>query len=1042
MLLSAIILRAVTSLARKIATTIREPAPNPPGAMRERRAISRMSRSGTQFQSLMPKPHSLFRVSSTLPARIMEGTVLPEGAKMPNVYQQSFSLLEALWRPLVQHGIIEKVSAPVLASWIIQHIGASFPSSASEEPATRHAYLAYHSWNEYRAGDFDEYFWGAGAAGEKTVASDVQGKKTPGLAQLLPPALFDELCRMLSTTRDARIPERPYASFNGQTEGLWFYGLHQFDHVSSADELPKLQDQFCQRGIGPGGQLVLRSRPFGGLALDARDLDYYRDDFDTKALIKEQTTADNLDDKRMTFLMLFMRGKKNSKLNETFLWNQQYKNNRLDTLLDARRLGSESSTEDDMRTSVRQALDLAVCLSFAAAREVEKQLGATIAREELLSALLGAEVRGTSAAPGTGKPLLDVSERTQLMNACTWPDSALGIAAAATCAIVRLLLGASPSAFDALFDHFDYLEQGGVSAMLDFKNGYLREVAAWGDVLDMRDADNERFSYRDLYVAPEFEQRPGADARPSSSSDPRAANPACIVARMPGRARLLIQAGSGMGKTTYVKGLAAGIARMRISGDGTLFNTLTHHEAAVPLMNCTPVLIAQPEAALAGKGFEALESTRPELSSDEFASLLYRQLPDALKAPFRTVSNGDKQAALELFRSLLKAPDSLVIVDSIDEVPLAVRNRYIDCLADLAEDPHYNIQRLIVTSRPLEDASELKLEHALSDNIVRLLPFDQDRQRDLFERLRQNHPEDDAQAIAFEDIAETPGFDSLLGNPLLLTALVRSLLRNPHATAFNVLDTLVELLPKLPEQDVYDDLVLAHIAFDMTANAGGDSIDELTFRKRYQTYRGVARSEATLGAGGDEPSREDIIDRMVTRRGILTMRNGNVSFEHTIVRALFACRHVLNALTSGVSERLSQEQYDRAYNLYSALLDVCIDPERGDAAAELAILLLLSARRPYATRFYEDLQADIYRELCGLTLNAFGENQYHHDVAVKLIQASHSFDFGLPCRRNEQIRVWESRLVAFADYYAADEASIVDHERTDETSANKRAEER
>ena len=148
--------------------------------------------------------------------------------------------------------------------------------------------------------------------------------------------------------------------------------------------------------------------PFGDLVLDARDLDDYRDDFDTKALLKEQTTADNLDDKRMTFLMLFMQGKKNSKLNETFLWNQQYKGNRLDTLMDTRRLGSDSSTEDDMRTSVRQALDLAVCLSFAAAREGEKQLGASAAREELLSALLNAEVRGTSAAPGTGEPLLDV----------------------------------------------------------------------------------------------------------------------------------------------------------------------------------------------------------------------------------------------------------------------------------------------------------------------------------------------------------------------------------------------------------------------------------------------------------------------------------------------------------------------------------------------------------------------------------------------------------------------------------------------------------
>lgn len=960
---------------------------------------------------------------------------------MPNIYQQSFSLLEALWQPLVQHGIIERASAPKLEKWIVQNIGASFPSAAHEEPTRRQAYKAYHSWDEYQTGDFDQYFWGADAAGEEAAPSDTQGKKAPGLAQLLPPALFDELCRMLSSTRDARIPRRPYAAFNDQKEGLWFYGLHQFDYVNS-DEIPRLEDQFCQRGIGPDGQLVLRSRPFGNLVLNALDLDYYRHDFDTGALLNEQTTADNLLDKRMTFLMLFMKGKKNSNLNETFFWTQQYKGNRLDTLLDTRRLGSASSTEDDMRTSTRQALDLTVCLSFAAAREVEKQLGASAAREELLSALLGAEVRGPAAAPGTGEPLLDASERMQLMNACTWPDSALGIAAAATCAIVRLLLGASASAFDALFDHFDHLEQGGVSAMLDFKNGYLSEVAAWGDVLDMRDADNERFSYSDLYVAPEFEQRPAPGAGASSSSDPRAANPACIIARMPGRARLLVQAGSGMGKTTYVKGLAAGIARMRISGDGTLFNTLARHEAAAPLMNCTPVLIAQPEAALAGKGFEALESTRPELSSDEFVGLLYRQLPDALKAPFRTASNGDKQAALELFRNLLKAPDSLVIVDSIDEVPLAVRNRYIDCLADLAEDPRYNIQRLIVTSRPLEDASELKLEHATAGNVVRLLPFDRNRQRDLFERLCQNHLGKGAQTIAFEDIAETPGFDSLLGNPLLLTALVRSLLRNPHATAFNVLDTLVELLPKLPEQDPYDDLVLARIAFDMTANAGGNSIDERTFRERYQTYRGEARRAATGGATVDERSREDVIDRMVTRRGILTLRNGQVAFEHTIVRALFACRHVLNTLTSGVSDSISQEQYDRTCRLYSALLHACFDSANNDAAAGLALLLLLSARRPYGTRLYEDLQADIYRDLCGVTLNAFGETQNQHDAAVKLIRASHTFDFGLPCQRNEQIKVWESRLVAFADYYAAGEAPDNGHGHTTSTSATQRTGER
>ena len=86
----------------------------------------------------------------------------------------------------------------------------------------------------------------------------------------------------------------------------------------------------------------------------------------------------------------------------------------------------------------------------------------------------------------------------------------------------------------------------------------------------------------------------------------------------------------------------------------------------------------------------------------------------------------------------------------------------------------------------------------------------------------------------------------------------------------------------------------------------------------------------------------------------------------------------------------------------------------------LALLLLLSVRRPYGAWIYENLQTDLYRDLCGFTLNAFGEQQRRHDEAVKLIRASHSFDFGLPCQRNDQIRVWESRLVAFADYYAGD----------------------
>lgn len=945
---------------------------------------------------------------------------------MPDVYQQAFALMEALWQPLIERGVIERATAPQLSKWIETHVGASFPPNP-DEPATRHAYKPFHAWDDYRRGALDAYFWGEAAEAaehEPDAATDpAPDAPVPGLAQLLPRDLFDELCRLLSTTRDARIPEQPYASFGDYTKGLWFYGLHQLDGLD-AKKRPQLTDQFCQRGIGPNGELILRSRPFGGITLDATDLDGYRDSSETRELLAQATTADNLIEKRLAFLGRYsnVADWKNAHFNEEYFWHRQYKENRLDTLFDTRQLGSQTSMGDGMRTGLRLALDFAVCLPFAIVCEVEKRLGADSARDEMLASILHAKVREPSAGSEPEAMLLDATERSQLTGACSWPTTALGIAATVTCAIVRLLLGASASTFDALLDHFDYLEAGGVSELLDFKNSYLTEIASWGDVLDMRDANVDLLSYDDLYVAPAFERRHGARASLLDPDEARMENPACVVARMPGRARLLIQAGSGMGKTTYVKGLAAGIARMRTLGDGTLFNALARHEAAAPLMNCTPVLIAQPEAALAGTGFEALKRTQGDartLSSDEFANLLYRQLPFALKAPFRTASNGDDRAARELFHNLLKAPDALVIVDSIDEVPLAVRNSYIDCLANLAEDPSYNIRRLVVTSRPLEDASEQKLENVLSGNVVRLLPFDLARQRELFDRLRRNHADEEPCEITFEDIAETPGFGELLENPLLLTALTRALLRNPRATAFGVLDSLVELLPKLPDQDPYDDAALAHIAFDMTANEGGNASEESTFRERYQRYRAEARPAAAVGTV-PELDRKDIIDRMVTRRGILALRDRMVAFEYTIVRALFACRRILNVLTFGVSERISEEQYDRACSLCRTLLDVCCDPERNEPGAELALLLLLSVRRPYGAWIYENLQTDLYRDLCGFTLNAFGEQQRRHDEAVKLIRASHSFDFGLPCQRNDQIRVWESRLVAFADYYAGD----------------------
>ena len=147
---------------------------------------------------------------------------------------------------------------------------------------------------------------------------------------------------------------------------------------------------------------------------------------------------------------------------------------------------------------------------------------------------------------------------------------------------------------------------------------YLEEVAAWSNTFDIRGREGDRATYEELYIPPAFYLQPNTSQRRGRGFGKREVatseevNPASILSQLAtkrnrGRcARLLIQAGSGMGKTTYVKGLSAGIAQARINGDATIFTLLTQSEQSAPLMEWTPVLIAQPEGDLAGTGFEAL----------------------------------------------------------------------------------------------------------------------------------------------------------------------------------------------------------------------------------------------------------------------------------------------------------------------------------------------------------------------------------------------------------------------------------------------------
>ena len=956
------------------------------------------------------------------------------------VYKQAYALIEALWQPLEGGTGAQGPSAKDLATWICRHIGESFPAA---DDRVRPVPYAFHSWEDYRRGPFDDFFWGPGphaSTDDPSSAVDSACAGAPagspanaekGIRQLLGEDLFDKLRLMLSTTNDACIPRKPYAPAD-DAEGLWFYG---FDNFLSArrGEAIELNDRLCQRGIGPDGALVLRSRPLGDYRIDALDLAKRLKAIGVEQRKRKQQAGERpgeaaaareaaerrdapeqiLAKQRAIFLDYYGSSKPRelkSVLDERELWDYQYRVQRLRSVLRYRRL----NVDDEGRI----ALDEAICLSYAIACEAEERMGAGTAREALRKAIIAARLSPTEERM-TGEPptcaLFTPEEARQLATLCHWPRTATGIAATVASAIIRLVLGAARTPGQALVETLGGSADAGFGSSLKV---YLTELATWGDALDLRDAPgDEAASYHDLYVSPAFERVAGGKRRPRVAEGMQDANPACVVAQAEGRVRLLVQAGSGMGKTTFAKGLAAGIAQMQLAGDATLINAIASHDHhAVGIDAFIPVLITQPEPERAGRGFELLERDEPP-SVDAFTELLFRQLPPmTFQDPFMAAAHDDEEAAFAFFKMLIASPRALVIVDSIDEVPLTVRDRYIACLDTLARA--YGIQRLVITSRPLAAASESRLEDAVRGDVVRLLPFDRSRQQELFENLvaRYAPASEDAETKRaraqelFARVSATPGFAAMLANPLVATALVRALVGTPGISAYDALRTLTELLPKLYKRDPYDDVLLARIAHDLACD-GTDTIgDVLEFSRRYTEYRAELRIANAGGPIEENAADEHLIDRMVTRRGILTMRGGEIVFEHALIQAFFAARHVINELLKGGDdEEAGQGRIGRARQLYRQLLAVAYHTQDNDAAF-LAVLVLLSAWMPYNAPQLDNLHTEMYADLASDVLFGRPVRDGVHDGAVALFAASHAFDFGEPCPRDDEVLVWESRL--------------------------------
>lgn len=794
-------------------------------------------------------------------------------------------------------------------------------------------------------------------------------------------ALGTELCtqciRALSSTENERIPA---ASASGD-DGMLFAG---FAYSASVDapKAASLDDATCLRGIGPNGELILRLRRIGSFDLgENADLAH--------------------DTNRMIPVELGPR-----EFSEWAIWRKTQERNRLGQLLRKRSLGNV------------QPVDYAVCLPFAILRHLERTQGTGAVRESARQLAIAAacpELSGGDTA---------------------WPTDAAGVATVAAGALIRFLFGTvSLTPRDALLAARDsaipHIASGRDAALL---SGYLKRVGAWRDALVTRTdraGTMQAFSYDDLFIAPRISRIVnGAPAGPfdadveSDLASPLAALFAADDALPAAGARLLIEAPSGMGKTTLLRGIAAACAEAR-AGRTQLLGRLLETDIPTDASGWSigvPVLIGQPSGGRQGMGYGFLD--QPDLTGEDVARHIFDLMPYELTDPMRHAAGED---AADFFCSLLRRPDALVLVDSIDEVPLTYRDRYIRAVEHLATD--FRLRRLVITSRQLNPASARALADATFGSTARILPFDRTQQETLYRRfalrfMRTTLGWHDAEEhlIPFEGLATEPAVRELMQNPLMITILVKTVYRSPANPMEALLDEIVFALPKAEERDYYDRYALWRIAHEECSGACGTMLPSEEFHERFARYRA---EEQALQRGEDEsvpapPAAADAVDRAVTRRGLLALQGGCVVFPYALVHAYLACRWVRKTVEESegyaqVDEQLLETAVDQALALVASAADDAPGHAERSRRAELALLFLL-AHADTRSRAYRLFTDELYRCLFSGCLFAADdeEGERWRRACERIITATHSFQFGRGLARPHAAALWERRLTAFA----------------------------
>lgn len=320
---------------------------------------------------------------------------------------------------------------------------------------------------------------------------------------------------------------------------------------------------------------------------------------------------------------------------------------------------------------------------------------------------------------------------------------------------------------------------------------------------------------------------------------------------------------------------------------------------------------------------------------------------------------------------------------------------------------------------------------------ARLEEFDLPRQEELFARVTTRGGADAYDGPAFPLVCATAGFRGVMGNPFMLTAIALAFKRGRATDRRSVWGTFSEINKKFRKRTTlsgYDSGALEHLAFDLTV--GSPTLPVAEFVERFRSYRNAEASLQARSAVSLELDEDELMDLIMSRLGIIDVRDGEAGFPYAAVRGFWASlwvRHCVERAQElpqsmmdmkGMGKDEREDRFEKAGNAGVEQLKLLLsatasaDPAgdgRFDDAALLALLFTLDyAGTPSHPDYpaFDVLRKQTYRFLLVECLIAEEEQRLR---AERALREAATFAFGRPLAGYaEETDPLIHRLAAFA----------------------------